>query len=59
MGLHGEDMTIEGIDSALLIESAQWSMFRAVKDQEGEEESAIRIDNLLDRRLHQPVGQFI
>jgi len=52
-------MTIEGIDSALLVESAQWSIYRAVRDQEGEEESAIRIDNLLDRRLHQPVGQFI
>jgi len=61
-------MTIEGIDSVLLVESAQWSMFRAVRDRGGEPESMVRIDNLLDRRLNlmkygppyfQSIGQFI
>ena len=62
-------MTVEGIDSLLLVESAQLSIFHVVKDHGGEAESAARIDNLLDRRLnlsrcalaarHQPVGQFI
>ena len=60
-------MTVEGIDSVLLVESAQWFVFRAVRDRGGEAESVVRIDNLLDRRLnlskyvprHQTVGQFI
>ena len=60
-------MTVEGIDSVLLVESAQWFMFRAVRDLGGAAESVARIDNLLDRRLnlsryaprHQSVGQFI
>jgi len=62
-------MTVEGIDSVLLVESAQWSIFRAVGDHWAEADSVARIDNLLDRRLnlsrcalaarHQPVGQFI
>lgn len=55
-------MTLEGIDSALLVESAQWAVYRDVKwPHESVAESLTRIDNLLDQRLvlSQHVGQFI
>jgi len=61
-------MTLEKLDSSLLVESAEWTAYRAIKWlHANEDESLVRIDNLLDRRLnlskyaprHQTVGQFI
>ena len=45
-------MTLEKLDSSLLVESAEWTMYRAIKWlHANEDESLVRINNLLDRRL--------